>query len=214
MDGGSNFLDLSRNKERTAGVVAEDPDKKIEGELADDESSKRTGPKSKRKHQLGVRKAAEPAPAQTAAESLPISDDGANVLPEPDPDAESDPESDPHPHPAPSTLLLIIKHSPPPPPPGERLRSAPLDATRRLRSPLALAAASRWRDQRPRSFLRLCASRTEHSNRPPPPHRPTDDRNLPQSATICHNLPQSAAHELGPRRGLGPNSRVRLEAPD
>ena len=40
------------------GVVVADPDKKIEGELADDESNKRTGPKSRRRHRLGVRKEA------------------------------------------------------------------------------------------------------------------------------------------------------------
>ena len=45
-----------KKKTAASSVVFEDPDKAIEGVLADDESNKRTGPKSKRKHQLGVKR--------------------------------------------------------------------------------------------------------------------------------------------------------------
>jgi DNA repair exonuclease SbcCD ATPase subunit len=45
-------------KHQHSSEVVSDPDQVIAGELADDESNKRTGPKSKRKHQLGMRRAA------------------------------------------------------------------------------------------------------------------------------------------------------------
>jgi len=78
-NGSGNFLDLSRNRQ---GVVAEDPDKQIEGELADDESNKRTGPKSNRRHQLGVRKG--PVHKETTAQSSLVvaGDDGDEQLEE------------------------------------------------------------------------------------------------------------------------------------
>jgi len=49
--------------------IISDPDQAIAGELADDESNKRTGPKSKRKHQLGVRRAPGAAHADEAPDA-------------------------------------------------------------------------------------------------------------------------------------------------
>ncbi len=66
--------DAAATKTRLGTVVVDDPDRKIEGELADDESNKRTGPKSRRKHRLGVRKEAGADVAEKQQE-LVISDD-------------------------------------------------------------------------------------------------------------------------------------------
>jgi chromosome segregation ATPase len=66
-------------KQQHSSAVVSDPDQVIAGELADDESNKRTGPKSKRKHQLGVRRAAGGGAHADEARAGGAGDQGAST---------------------------------------------------------------------------------------------------------------------------------------